>query len=54
MLLMFMPGQEEGNALADIMWGDVNPSGKLPISLPNFENEVRFTQVSEVAILSAA
>jgi beta-glucosidase len=40
MLETWFAGTEGGNAIADVLFGDANPSGKLPISLPRSVGQV--------------
>ncbi len=39
-LTAFLPGMEGGRAIADIIFGDANPSGKLPVSYPKSPNGI--------------
>ncbi|TKA34370.1 hypothetical protein B0A50_00352 [Salinomyces thailandicus] len=36
----FYPSEQGGNALADILFGDVNPSGKLSVSFPHYVGDL--------------
>jgi beta-glucosidase len=39
-LMAYLPGNFGGDALADVLYGSVNPSGKLPFNYPKFPNSL--------------
>ena len=39
-LMAYLPGALGGNAIADVLLGDYNPSGKLPITYPRHPNDL--------------
>lgn len=44
LLTNFLPGEQVGPALADIVFGQVAPSAKLPVTFPNVDNEQGMTK----------
>ena len=39
-LMAYLPGNEGGRAIAEILFGDENPSGKLPITYPKYTGSI--------------
>lgn len=40
LLYAFYPGQEGGRAIADVLFGNYNPSGKLPATMPKNDEQI--------------
>ena len=49
-LMLWYPGQEGGHAFADVLLGQVNPSGKLPVSFPKNAADLPFFDKDATAI----
>ena len=45
-LAAHFPGQESGNSIVDVLFGDVNPSGRLPYTIPVNESDYDFPVVN--------
>lgn len=42
-LCAFLPGEQFGNAIVDLIYGDAIPQGKLPVTFPRVANEQKLT-----------
>lgn len=45
------PGEQVGNSIVDILWGDVNPSGKLPYTIAYEQDDYTFAPITNSTAL---
>lgn len=45
------PGQEVGIAIVDVLWGDVNPSGRLPYTIALNQGDYSFADITNSTAL---
>jgi len=45
-VMAYLPGNQGGEAIADVLFGDVNPSGKLPITYPKYPNSLEHYDIT--------
>jgi len=46
-IMGMLPGQEDGNAIASVLFGEHNPSAKLPFSIPRKASEVAVNTITQ-------
>jgi beta-glucosidase len=46
-----LQGQEVGNSIVDVLWGDVNPSGHLPYTIALAEDDYAFADITNSSAL---
>ena len=44
-LVPFLPGEAGGYAVADVLFGDAEPGGRLPVTMPAGENDLGWSEV---------
>ncbi|KAI9035723.1 hypothetical protein KD926_002944, partial [Aspergillus affinis] len=53
-LVAHLPGQEAGNSIVDVLWGDVNPSGHLPYTIAKKESDYSYAPIVNSTSLTNA
>lgn len=51
-LAAHLPGTETGNSIVDILYGDVNPSGKLPYTIAASQEDYSFADITNSSALT--